>query len=549
MSGHYIFIVGGVISGVGKGIIASSIGKLLQARGFSVTALKIDPYINVDAGTMNPIEHGEVFVTHDGDECDQDIGNYERFFDTNIFRDNYMTTGRIYQSVISKERNLEYNGRCVQVVPDIPNEVINRILKAKQKAKADITLIEVGGTVGEYENILFLEAIRIMKHKNPNNVQTILVSYLPIPSHIGEMKTKPTQHANRSLNSVGIKADFIIGRSQKALDISRKRKLAIFCDMQEEDIISAPDVASIYEIPLNLEKEKLADKIITKFNLNILQKPQKEIQKFKNWVSHSSKNTKIINIGIVGKYFNTGDFTLTDSYISVIEAIKHAAWDCNLKPELHWLDAEKLEKSPQEIKNLSKYDGIIIPGGFGNRGIEGKIKTIQYLRENKIPFLGLCYGMQLAVIEFARNVCKLKNANTTEIDLKTPHPVIHTMSTQIDTIKNKNYGGTMRLGAYTCVLKKDTISFSAYKKEIIEERHRHRYELNNEYKKQLEAKGLVMAGIHPQGDLVEIIEYKDHPFFVGTQFHPEFLSRPMHPHPLFKAFIKAAETHNKTGVL
>ncbi len=428
----YIFVAGGVMSGIGKGAATSSIGKILQSKGFKVTAIKIDPYINVDAGTMNPIEHGEVFVTEDGDETDQDIGNNERFLDENILSDNYMTTGRVYQSVIEKERNLKYQGKCVEVVPHIPEEVIKRIKKVSKKSKADFVLIEIGGTVGEYQNVLFLEAARMLHLKEPENVLFILVSYLPIPAKIGEMKTKPTQTAVRTLNSTGIQPDFILCRSKVSLDKPRKRKISIFCNVSTDDVISAPDINSIYEIPINFEKDNFGDKILNKFNL----KPKKHnLQDWQRLVKNINSSKQKIKIGIIGKYFTTGSFTLLDSYISVIEAIKHAAWFYNRKPEIEWINSEEFEKFPKKLKDLKGLDGIIIPGGFGSRGTEGKIKAIQYARENKIPFLGLCYGMQLAVIEFARNVAKLKKANSVEIDHETKYPVIHLMPEQLKKFK------------------------------------------------------------------------------------------------------------------
>jgi len=537
-SPKYIFVAGGVMSGIGKGIATASIGRILVDRGFKVTAIKIDPYINVDAGTMNPIEHGEVFVMDDGTECDQDIGNYERFIDINLTTDNYMTTGRVYQTVIRKERNLEYKGRCVEVVPDIPNEVIRRIKRAQRISKADFVLIEIGGTVGEYQNLLFLEAARMMKLKSPDDVLFVLVSYLPIPSKIGEMKTKPTQYAVRTLNSAGLHADIIIARARVPLDKPRKRKISIFCNIDKKDIISAPDVDSIYEVPVNFEKEGLGDRILRKFKLRSRKRNSKEWNDLVKRIK-ISKSRKV-KIGIVGKYFKTGAFTLMDSYISVIEAIKHASWANNHWPEIHWLSSENYEKNKEQLKELKEFDGIIVPGGFGSRGVEGKILAIEYCRKNKIPFLGLCLGMQLAVVEFARNVAKLKGANSTEFDRNCQYPIIDVMPEQRSLIKNKEYGGTMRLGAYDCQLQKGTISFQAYKKELISERHRHRYEFNNKFRPLLESKGLIVAGVNPKRNLVEIIEIKNHPFFVGTQFHPEFKSRPLGPHPLFVKFIKEA---------
>jgi len=533
----YIFVAGGVMSGIGKGVATASIGKILKSKGFKVTAIKIDPYLNVDAGTMNPIEHGEVFVTEDGTECDQDIGNYERFLDENIYDTNYITTGRVFQTVINKERNLEYNGRCVETIPDIPNEAISRIKKATRKNNADFALIEIGGTVGEYQNILFLEAARMLKMAYPKDVLFILVSYLPIPQTIGEMKTKPTQYAVRSLNSIGIQPDFILARSARPLDEPRKKKISIFCNVPFKNIISAPDIQSIYDIPLNFEKENLGNRILNFFNLRSRKSNLKDCEKMAKSIKESKKSVKI---GIVGKYFESGDFTLTDSYISVIEAIKHASSYYNLKPEISWISSEQYEKNSEKLKELKNYDGIIIPGGFGNRGIEGKIKAIEFCRKNKIPFLGLCLGMQLSVIEFARNVCNIKNANSTEFS-KNCEPVIDIMEEQKKLLKNKKYGGTMRLGAYNCRLNPDTFSFKAYgNQKIISERHRHRYEFNNNYKEILEKNGMVFAGINPEKNLVEIVEIKNHPFFVGVQFHPEFKSRPLNPHPLFKEFIKTS---------
>ena len=544
----YIFVAGGVMSGIGKGVATASIGKILKSKGFKVTAVKIDPYVNVDAGTMNPVEHGEVFVTDDGVECDQDVGNYERFLDENLYTENYITTGRVYQAVINRERNLEYGGRCVEVVPDIPNEAISRIKKAAKKNKADFILIEIGGTVGEYQNMLFLEAARMMRLKEPENVLFILVSYLPIPETIGEMKTKPTQTAVKSLNEAGIQPDIILGRARVPLDEARKRKISIFCNVQKEDVISAPDIESIYEVPINFEKENLGNRILKKFGLRA-RKPN--LIDWKDLVKTIKTAKKKVKIGMVGKYFETGDFTLMDSYISIIEAIKHASWFFKRKPEIYWLSAEKYEKSPRLLKELRNYDGIIVPGGFGSRGVEGKIKAIEFCRQKKIPYLGLCFGMQLAVVEFARNVCKMKDANTAEIVKHCKYPVIDVMPEQKFLLKEKKYGGTMRLGVYPCLVKKGTISHSVYLKSrwgrqnkkgdiLVQERHRHRYELNNEFRKNLEQKGLVMAGINPEKDLVEIVEISRHPFFIATQFHPEFKSRPLRPHPLFREFIRAS---------
>ncbi|MFH1036770.1 MAG: CTP synthase [Patescibacteria group bacterium] len=543
----YIFVAGGVMSGVGKGVTTAAIGKILQSKGFGVTAVKIDPYVNVDAGTMNPIEHGEVFVTDDGTECDQDLGNYERFLSENLSTENYITTGRVYDAVIRRERNLEYGGKCVEVVPHIPDEVISRIQNAAKKTKADFVLIEIGGTVGEYQNLLFLEAARMMKLQRPKDVLFVLVSYLPVPKMIGEMKTKPTQHAVRSVNSAGIQPDIIIARSEVPIDQLRKRKISIFCNVQEKDVISAPDVDSIYEIPINFEKDKIGKLILEKLGLKSRKENLKDWAKLVKTIKSAKKKVKI---GIVGKYFETGDFTLADSYISVIEAVKHASWFHNRKPEMTWLSSEVYEKNPRKLSELKNFDGIIVPGGFGSRGVEGKIKAIGYCRLHKIPYFGLCFGMQLAIVEFARNVCGMKDANTTEIVKHSKYPVIDVMPDQKILIEEKRYGGTMRLGIYPCQIKGGTKAFSAYSKSgwgrknkkgdiLVLERHRHRYELNNEFRKELENRGLILSGINPDRDLVEIVELKKHPFFVGTQFHPEFKSKPLNPHPLFREFIRA----------
>ena len=533
---RYIFVMGGVMSGVGKGITTASIGKILQGKGFKVTATKIDPYINVDAGTMNPVEHGEVFVTQDGVECDQDIGNYERYLDVNLTSDNYITTGRVYQAVINRERNLEYNGRCVEVVPDIPNEAITRIKRAAKKTKADFILIEVGGTAGEYQNSLFLEAARMMKLEKSKDVLFVLVGYLPIPSNLGEMKTKPTQQAVKWLNMAGIQPSIIVARSMFPLDEPRKRKISVFCNVNKEDVFSSPDVSSIYEIPINFEKDNMGNRILKRFELA----PKKtDLKDWQNLVNNINKSKKPVKIGIVGKYFETGKFTLMDSYISVIEAIKHACWHFNRKPEIIWLSAEDYEKNRNNVQELKRFDGVIVPGGFGTRGVEGKIRAIEYCRLKKIPFFGLCFGLQLATIEFARNVCGLKDATSAEFKVKGENEVIDIMPDQKVLLKEKKYGGTMRLGEYLCKLKPKTISAKAYGKGLISERHRHRYEVNDSYREILEKKGLVISGVNPQRNLVEIIELKNHPFFVATQFHPEFKSRPVRPHPLFREFIRA----------
>jgi len=477
------------------------------------------------------------------------VGNYERFLGVSLPSDNYMTTGRVYQSVIERERNLEYKGKCVEVVPHIPLEVIDRIEHARDIAKANVVIIEIGGTVGEYQNMLFLEAARMMKIKHKRNVFFIMVSFLPIPSKIGEMKTKPTQYAVRTLNASGIQPDIIIARSKVPLDKKRKEKISMFCNVVEENVISAPDVDSIYDIPINFEKEGLGDMICNSTGMTCSITPNKGSKEWAKFAKSAHLNKKKeVHIAVVGKYFNTGEFTLADSYLSVIEAIKYSAYASGCKPVLTWVSAVDFEKDKKSIKKLSKYDGVLVPGGFGSRGIEGIIIAINYARKNKIPYFGLCYGMQLLVVEYARNVLGLKDANTREINPKAKDLVIDIMEDQKEKVENKKFGGSMRLGAYKAHLKKGTIAEESYSKALkkkstkfISERHRHRYEVNNAYREPLEAKGLVFSALSPDGRLCEIAELPKgkHPFFLGTQFHPEFQARPLKPHPLFTAFIKA----------
>jgi len=530
--------MGGVMSGVGKGIAAASIGKILSGKGFKVTALKIDPYLNVDAGTMNPVEHGEVFVTEDGDETDQDIGNYERFLDIEIFRDNYMTSGRVYQSVIERERNLEYGGKCVEAVPHIPLEVIDRINRAVEKSGAEIAIIEIGGTVGEFQNVLYLEAARMLRFKNPEDTAFVMVSYLPVPSKIGEMKTKPTQMAVRALNEVGIQPDFLLCRSTHPVDAPRREKLALFCNVRPDNVISAPDVDSVYDIPINFEKEDLGNKILKVLHL---ESRSQDLIEWRALVEKINSVTTPIRIGIIGKYFESGDFILPDAYISVIESLKYASWHNDRKPSIEWINSDVYEKDPEKIRELGGYDCLVVPGGFGSRGIEGKIKAIRFARENKIPYLGLCYGMQLATIEFARHACGLADAHTTEINPHTLNPVIHIIPEQAEKLANNQYGNSMRLGAYPCILAEGTLARNLYQTANISERHRHRYEFNLAYKQKMIEGGLVFSGASPDGELMEIIELpvEKHPFFVGVQFHPEFKSRPLRPHPLFFGLIRA----------
>ena len=538
-STKYIFVVGGVMSGVGKGITTSSIATIMQARGFAVTAMKIDPYINVDAGTMNPTEHGEVFVLKDGLETDQDMGNYERFLNQDLPAINYMTTGSVYLSVIEKERNLEYKGRNVEVVPDIPLEVIRRIKKAGAEAKADIVLIEVGGTVGEYQNILFLEAIRMLKTELPEDVITVMVSYLPVPGSIGEMKTKPTQTAVRMLNGAGVFADMIITRNPVGIDDKRKEKIATFCNVKKDNVISAPDVSSIYDIPINFEEADLSTKLCQLLDLKA--KKASDLVAWKKFVNKSKKGIDEVKIAVVGKYFESGDFVLSDVYLSVLESIKYSAYSQNLIPNITYLSSQDFADG-KRLKELKQYDGILVPGGFGSTGIDGKLKVIEYVRKNKIPYFGICYGMQLAVLEYAQNVLKLTDASTAEINPKAEHVVVDVMLEQKEHLKSGKMGGTMRLGEYEATIKKGTIAHKAYGSDRISERHRHRYEINQEYINSLEEKGVIFSGTSPDKRLMEIMELPTHlhPFYVGVQFHPELKARPLAPHPLFSAFIKAA---------
>lgn len=528
------------MSGLGKGVATSSIGRILKSKGFTVTALKIDPYINVDAGTMNPTEHGEVFVLDDGYETDQDMGNYERFLGETIPSVNYMTTGRIYQEIIRRERNLEFKGKNVEVVPHVPMEVLRRIKAAQAEANADVTLIEVGGTIGEYQNIIFLEAARMLKHEVPHDMAVVMLSYVPIPNNIGEMKTKPTQYASRELNSAGLQADVILARAVVPIDDKRKEKIATFCNVLPERVISAPDVESIYDVPLNYEKDGLGD-ILTE----VLGLPTRKskLDDWKSFVAKSKRSKKEVPIAVVGKYFDSGSFTLSDVYISVLEAVKTAGYHLGIKPKLVYLNSKDFESGKLKYSELSKYAGVLVPGGFGETGIEGIIGAIKYAREKKIPYFGLCYGMQLMVIEYARNVAGLKGANTAEINPKAPHVVIDVMLDQKDKLIKADYGGTMRLGTYPCKLRSGTVARAAYGKDKVDERHRHRYEVNNAYVAKLTESGLVFSGMSPDHKLCEIAELTKevHPFMLGTQFHPEFLSRPLDPHPLFTAFLEAAK--------
>ena len=557
--------MGGVMSGVGKGVAASSIARLLKDSGHKVTAFKIDPYVNVDAGTMNPTEHGEVFVLPDGTECDQDMGNYERFLDRDLSGENYMTTGSIYRDVIEEERSLRYKGKCVEVIPHIPLAIIKKINHALDIEDADIGVIEIGGTVGEYQGFIFSEAARMLRQKRRGDVALVLVSYLPLLNKDNELKTKPTQYAVRTLNSGGLQPDIILARSALCLDEKRQEKIAFNCNMEKESIIAAPDVSNIYEIPINFKKAGLDTLLLKKLGLRVKKDTFSVWEKF---VKKSQRAQKEVRIGVVGKYFSSGSFVLADSYVSVIEALKHAGFHLGARVVLEWLNAadfDHTEVGKEQVKKnlatLSTYDGIIVPGGFGSRSVEGKIAAIEYVRKKRIPFLGLCYGMQLAVIEFARHVLSFSDAHTTEVDEHTSHPLVDILPEQKDVVLKERYGGTMRLGVYPARLKKGTHAYRAYRSSgrfhiplsersdystkddiVISERHRHRYEINPEYLDVLERKGLVISGRSPLGKLAEIIELPDkvHPFFVATQFHPELTSRPLSPHPLFVSFIKKA---------
>ena len=649
----YIFVIGGVMSGVGKGVATSSIGTLLSAKGFSINLVKVDPYLNVDAGTMNPTEHGEVFVLDSGLETDQDMGNYERFLNRSASPADYMTSGMIYKSVIDRERALGYGGKCVEAVPHIRDEIVRRFEYAAKNSKSDISIIEIGGTVGDYLNIMFIEAARLLKIRHPDDCLFIMVSYLPVPSKLGEMKTRPTQHAVHQLASYGVNTDIIIARADRSLDARRKEKIAVACNINTDHVISAPDIESIYDVPVNFDNDglgqivmdslKLEKKTLDKENTKAKNKGKigkggkaadknnfanfsewkKMAKEIKNHANHSVK------IAIVGKYFSTGDFILTDAYLSVLEAIKFSAREAGVKAIIEAVNATDFEKveSQKSIKSkvknandalahntssaatqderrlfrhersdmrkstsgvvggtvqdnvavspfsiLDTFDGIIVPGGFGSTGIEGKLNVIQYAREYNIPYFGLCYGMQLMTIEFARHKLGLKDANTTEIDPKTKNPVIDIMPDQKKKMEDKNYGGSMRLGAYPARLVPGTIAYEAYFKEkfqdpnskiqinskskikntkslTIHERHRHRFEVNPKYVERLEKAGLVFSGKSPDGTLCEIAELprSQHPFFLGTQFHPEFLARPLSPHPLFTEFMKAAKNKKEKG--
>jgi CTP synthase len=544
----FIFVSGGVISGIGKGITSASIALLLKSAGFKVAPLKFENYLNLDAGTINPIEHGDPFLCEDGTEGDMDIGTYEKFLNQDMGNLNFVTMGRIYQTVIDRERRFEYNGEDVEAIPHITDEITRRIDELAKVTDADIIMIELGGTAGEYQNIFYYEASRIMTLRRPGDVIHIHVSYMPTPNHLGEPKTKPTQLSVRTLNSMGIQPDFIIARSDKFLDQRRRERFALFCNMHPEDIISNPDVKSVYEIPQVLQEQGIVDRITQKLHLPKATPKLTEWNSFVNSVKKEKK--KSIEIAIVGKYFGTGEYQLRDSYAALLDAIDHACWKVGVEVKTKWVSAEKVEKNGCE-KELGQPDGIIVPIGWGERGTEGMIAAASYARTKKIPYLGLCYGMQLATIAFARDMLGWKDATSTEINPNSKHQVIHLIPSQKELMERRAYGGTMRLGGWEALVKKGTKSYDLYKKhdEMIDtskgltsERHRHRYEFNDEYAKELEEKGLIIAARSVIEGLVEIVELseKDHPFYVGTQGHPEYKSRPLKPHPLFVGFIEAS---------
>ncbi len=540
----YIFVLGGVMSGVGKGITTSSLGTILEGKGKKVNIVKVDPYLNVDAGTMNPTEHGEVFVLNSGLETDQDMGNYERFLNRDVEKSDYMTSGMVYKYVIDKERALGFKGKCIDA-DAIRDEIIDRIKNSASVSKSDISIVEIGGTVGDYQNVMFIEAARVMKIKFPEDVLFVMVSYMPIPNKLGEMKSKPTQNAIKQLNSYGVHTDVIIARSEVPVDDKRKEKIAISCNVPTDCIISAPDIDSVYDVPLNFERDNIGSLIMRKLKLK---DSPTNINGWKKFVRSVKNADKVLNIAVVGKYFETGGFVLADAYVSVIEAIKFSAYSQGFKAKLHWLNAKDYEgkystattNGGRIFNALKEYDGIVVPGGFGSTGVEGKINVLRFAREHKIPCFGLCYGMQLMVIEYARNVLGWKDAHTAEIDPNSSHVVIDIMPEQRKNLDAGNFGGSMRLGAYEAHLMKGTVAEHAYKTNKILERHRHRYEVNPEYISEIEGHGLRFSGKSKDGRLMEIAElpFDQHPFYLGTQFHPEFKARPLSPHPLFSEFIK-----------
>src|SRR5579885_34300 len=549
----FVVVVGGVISGVGKGVTTAALGKILKEHGYSTTLIKIDPYINYDAGTLRPTEHGEVWVTEDGGEIDQDLGTYERFLDEDLPKHNNITTGQIYKAVIDRERRGEYLGQTVQFIPHIPDEIVRRVKQAS--AGFEIAIIEVGGTVGDYENKPFLFALRSLERQiGQQNMAYVLVVYLPIPSHIQEMKTKPAQQSIKLLNEEGISPDFIICRAKFGIDDVRKRKIELYANIASDHVISATDSESIYQIPLDLETEHIGEKVLKKLGLQSKQQP--DWTRWKNLVSTIKNPAHNIKVAIVGKYFDVGDFSLTDSYVSIYQALVHAGAELNTGVTITWLDAKTFESDSHSLSILQTFDGVIVPGGFGASGVEGKMAAIEYVRKNNIPYLGLCYGMQLAAVEFARHVCGLKGAHTTEVDQDTKYPIIDLLINQKAVLDKSAYGGTMRLGGYSAVITKDSKVYQLYKAAgrvydgaMVCERHRHRYEVNPQFIQQLQEKGLLFSGYHLSKDgtkLMEFLELPEHPFFVATQAHPEFKSRLGNPSPLFYGFVRASLDRSAT---
>ncbi|MEO1429940.1 MAG: CTP synthase [Cyanobacteria bacterium J06632_19] len=527
----FVFVTGGVVSSIGKGIVAASLGRLLKSRDYSVSILKLDPYINVDPGTMSPFQHGEVFVTQDGAETDLDLGHYERFTDTSMSRLNSVTTGSIYQSVINRERRGDYNGGTVQVIPHITNEIKDRISRVAQNTNPDVVITEIGGTVGDIESLPFLEAIRqFRKDVGRQNVLYMHVTLIPWIASAGELKTKPTQHSVKELRSIGIQPDILVCRCDRQLPEGIKEKLSANCDVPVECVIPCIDAKSIYEVPLILEQEGLATQTLSL--LNMVKQPP-DLQQWQTLVKRMYNPEHRIEIAIVGKYVQ-----LSDAYISVVEALRHAAIATRGELHIRWINSEELETEPAEM-HLKGVDAIVVPGGFGSRGVDGKIAAIKYARERQIPFLGLCLGMQCCVIEWARNVAKLKNAGSAEFDEESVNPVINLLPEQQDVV---DLGGTMRLGVYPCHIVPNTLAYKLYRDEVTYERHRHRYEFNNAYRNLFLESGYLIGGTSPDGRLVEMVELPDHPFFIACQFHPEFLSRPNEPHPLFKGLLEAAIT-------
>ncbi len=552
----YIFVSGGVISGIGKGITSASLSLILKSAGYNVSPLKFENYLNLDAGTINPIEHGDTFLCEDGTEADMDIGTYEKFLNEDMGKDNFVTMGNIYSTVIDKERRFEYDGEDVEAIPHITDEITRRIKSLAEKKDADIVIIELGGTAGEYQNVFYYEASRIMTLQNPGDVIHVHVSYVPTPAHLGEPKTKPTQLSVRTLNSLGIQPDFIICRSEKFLDQRRRDRLALFCNVSPEKVISSPDLPSVYQVPLILQEQGLGKKILESLNLPVHESNLSDWKKFVEKVKAVKEKKDHVEVAIIGKYFGTGDYQLRDSYAALFDAIDHASYELGVPVKTHWIDAQKAEDNADLEKLIGNPDGIIVPIGWGLRGAEGMIKTAGYARDKKIPYLGLCYGMQLAVISYARDVLGITEANTEENDEKGSNLVIHLMPKQKEIMERRAYGGTMRLGSWQATVKSGTKAYGLYdkyddfidkSKGLTSERHRHRFEFNNDYLEKFEEKGFVISARSVEEGLVEIIELpsSQHPFYMGTQGHPEYKSRPLRPHPLFLGFIDAVSRLKK----